>query len=553
MSGSKQHNDAVAVRAAVAAAGDLPYIWELDSDRIVWLADANAVLHLPPKLDLSSGRALNDSINPEDLPGRLKALSDHFSLGRPYDCVYRLPGAGDGFRWVHDRGRADLDPDGRPVRLQGVIRQSPTFAHGPAAAPERAHQDPATGHLTADGWRGALRQAVAESDRYGRPGALLNVSVDGLLEIGEAHGPAVADALLLAVGHRLDRCVRLTDDIGRIGPDRFGIVLRDCDAPAIEVVATKIRHALANLPFATNDGSFRLSPTIAGALFPEVSRIPDQLIALAAKALGSARRAGNDGFSLLTVPVADTADAKSQRITTDRLHRALRDGHLVTVFEPVVDLLLEPAFHECLLRLQDEDGALIPASDFIPIAEATGLINHVDRRVLELAFDTLEKWPEISLSLNISARTVNDPAWLRALRARVATASDAAGRLIVEVTETVALGDLDATDRFIARLRDIGCRTGLDDFGAGFTSFRNLKALSVDFVKIDASVVRGLAEDADKRLFLRTLVGLAKGFGFQLVAEGVADLHTAERLAEEGVALFQGAYAGTATRQPGLA
>ena len=169
-----------------------------------------------------------------------------------------------------------------------------------------------------------------------------------------------------------------------------------------------------------------------------------------------------------------------------------------------------------------------------------GLVRLIDRKVLDLGFDALEKNPTLRLSINLSGLTAVDPVWLAQLSERLSGRRHVAERLTLEITETVALDDIDESSRFVRTLAALGCRVALDDFGAGFTSFRHLRALKVHMVKIDGSFVRDLLHNPDNQVFVRTLVGLAKGIDLVAVAEWVETEAEAEFLLSNGVDYLQG-------------
>src|SRR5690606_2162050 len=201
-------------------------------------------------------------------------------------------------------------------------------------------------------------------------------------------------------------------------------------------------------------------------------------------------------------------------------------------------------FYECLLRMRDEAGELVPAGAFVPVVEQLGLMRLVDRHVLDLSVRELVEHPDVTLAINISGMTATDQSWLRALLAQLKGKPEVARRLIVEITETAALHDIEESARFVGTLRDLGCRVAVDDFGAGFTSFRHLRSLTVDVVKIDGSFVRNLSENVDNQLFVRNLLGLAAAFGLETVAECVETQEDAAFLVGEGVKSLQGYYFG---------
>jgi EAL domain-containing protein (putative c-di-GMP-specific phosphodiesterase class I) len=194
-----------------------------------------------------------------------------------------------------------------------------------------------------------------------------------------------------------------------------------------------------------------------------------------------------------------------------------------------------------------EDGGIVSAAAFVPVIEQLGFIRLLDRHVLQRAVSEASQHPECSLAFNISGLTATDHAWLRFLVSLLRDRPEVARQLIVEITETAALHDIQESARFVGTLRELGCRVALDDFGAGFTSFRYMQALDLDIVKIDGSFVRNLAESPDNQIFLRHLVGLADAFGLVTVAECVESARDAAILRQAGVRFLQGYYFGRPT------
>jgi EAL domain-containing protein (putative c-di-GMP-specific phosphodiesterase class I) len=197
--------------------------------------------------------------------------------------------------------------------------------------------------------------------------------------------------------------------------------------------------------------------------------------------------------------------------------------------------------------MKTPDGRVVSAADFVPVVEQLGFVRLIDRYVLDKVLAELAEHPQVRLAFNISGLTAADRRWLRALISRVRHRPDIAARLLIEITETAALYDIEESARFVSALRHTGCRVALDDFGAGHTSLRHLQSLAVDTVKIDASFVHNLAGSPENQVFLRHLLGLANGFGFATVAEGVGTAEDAEILKAEGVGFLQGFHFGRPT------
>jgi EAL domain-containing protein (putative c-di-GMP-specific phosphodiesterase class I) len=242
------------------------------------------------------------------------------------------------------------------------------------------------------------------------------------------------------------------------------------------------------------------------------------------------------------------AQQRRRNLAVGALRSALRQDRLLFAFQPVVCAATGKIdYFECLLRMRDEDGEIVTGSDFITTVEHLGLIGLVDRFVLDRAVQELDTHPEVRLGFNVSGLTACDRPWLRSLMSVLRSRPELARRIIIEITETAALYDIEETVRFVDTLRHAGCRVALDDFGAGHTTLRHLQALAVDIVKIDGSFIQNLADSPENRVFLRHLLGLTKGFGLSTVAECVECAEDAELLRAEGIAYLQGYHIGPPT------
>jgi EAL domain-containing protein (putative c-di-GMP-specific phosphodiesterase class I) len=295
----------------------------------------------------------------------------------------------------------------------------------------------------------------------------------------------------------------------------------------------------------TAAGPVYVTVSIGSASFPDQAKTSYEVMTRAETALAEAKRAGRNCY----IPYRLSEDQRRQHrmgmALGERVQRALREDRLVFAYQPVVDADSGAVdYYECLLRMVGEDGSIIAASEFVPIIEQLGFIRIIDRYVLERAVNEVAAHPGVRLGLNISGLTATDYSWLRAISSMVKGKPEIANRIVVEITETAALHDIEESARFVGSLRDLGCRIALDDFGAGFTSLRHLQALAVDTVKIDGSFVRNLGQNYDNQIFLRHLVGLANGLGLTTVAECVETAHEAAILRREGVGFLQGYYFG---------
>jgi diguanylate cyclase (GGDEF)-like protein len=551
--GSENHALAC-ILAALEAAGDAAYAWDLESDAIEWHGSPRR-LGLTDDVTAATGKGFAANLNPDDLLLRQQRLQSHYNRGAPFDVEYRVRLADGGFAWLHERGTAEFDAIGRPQRMLGVIRLVTERKTQEQRLEHLTNYDELTGHFNKKRLRETLDHTLAHTARTGLSGAYLAVGVDKLAGINDVFGYEAADQVIIEVGQRLDRCLRVSDVVGRMGGDRFGIVLAPCPEPNIAIVADKIITAVNQMPIDTGAGPIYVTVSIGSAAFPEQAKTSYDVMTRAETALAEAKRAGRDCFVPYRISDEQRTRHRSGMALGERVQRALRDGRLCFAYQPVIDSVSGAVdYYECLLRMVEEDGRVVAAGEFITAIEQLGFIRLVDRYVLERAVEETAANPDICLGFNISGFTATDRAWLRGATAILQGRPEIASRLVIEITETAALHDMEESAGFVTTLKDLGCRIALDDFGAGFTSLRHLQALAIDTVKIDGSFVHRIGEKPANQVFLRHLVGLARGLNLLTVAECVETAEEAAMLRREGVNFLQGYYYGVpAIERPWLA
>ena len=223
---------------------------------------------------------------------------------------------------------------------------------------------------------------------------------------------------------------------------------------------------------------------------------------------------------------------------------AVRNGNLDFAYQPIVDAKTEEISHyEVLLRIKDESGKLISVGPYIPVAEKFGFINMVDRFVLDYAVSELKQYPNLHLAINISNQTVRNKSLIKRIKA-IINDEDLAKRLCIEITETGSEHNLEVIAHFVDQLKELGCTVSIDDFGSGYTSFKQLKMLNVDILKIDGSFIKDIESNPDSLLFVELLAKFAQSCKLKTVAEFVENEAIAEKLKKIGIDYFQGYYYG---------
>lgn len=533
------------LRSNINASGDILYDWDLAADTICWTGCAadvfgTAVESLPSSGDLWSGK-----VSPEDLPQRVRALAEHFAGRTDYDVEYRIRGDDGSLRWIHDRGRVELSVSGAPERMRGTLRRIDRRKQTEAHLEHLVNYDELTGHFNKLRLREALEQSIARSERAARTGAFVVVGIDKLGMINAAYGCESGDKILVEVARCLDDCLRISDTVGRLGGDRFGIVLEGRDEGDADVVADRVLSTIRGLFLDIDGERLHVSASAGIASFPSIGKNSLDIITRAESALLHAKAKGRDCVHAYEMTEEQRSEYRVSVGIGAEVRQAIKEDRLTLAYQPLIDTATgKTSCYECLLRMYAPDGSLVPASRFIPVVEQLGLMRAVDRLVLDLVLKDLERHPDIVLAFNISGLTVGDRAWLRSLQSRLRDNRQVAERAIVEITETAALYDNTESTRFVEAVRALGCRVAIDDFGAGYTTFHHLRTLPVDVVKIDGSFVRDIKSSPDNQLFVRNLLSLARALDLTTVAECVETQDDADFLEGEGVDLLQGYFYG---------
>ncbi len=541
-------------RAILDSIGETVYDWNIASDRIVWGPNAARVLGVNSIGDFATGRRFAESLSPESESSRYEAIlrsnDADPGLGVPYQICYGLaPPGGQRLAtvWVEDTGRWFAGPDGRPSHAHGLVRVITDRYKEERQLAFKSKFDTLTGALN----RANLLEQTAfffnAASRKQQSFAVLLAGVENLFLLNRTYGYDVADQVIASLAKRLRANCRETDVLARYAGNKFALVLDNCDTAEMTSAATRFLDVVAQEPFETAAGPIPVSLRIGGVVGPRNGRSAHIMFQHAEEALDLARQPGAPRFAAYEPSLAREDSRMRALKVADEIVTGLNQGRVILALQPIVNASDgKPAFYEALMRLRRSDGELTPPGLILPTAEKSGLIQLIDQRILELSIKKMIADPQLRLSINASGRTVHDPEWPLRLKSAFALAPSVASRLTIEITETCAIEDVEATARAIASIKECGAKVAMDDFGAGHTSFRNLRRLGFDLLKIDGAFVQNLPRSADDRFFVRTLIDLARHLGIAVVAEWVEDAETAKILREWGVEYLQGHYFATA-------
>lgn len=403
----------------------------------------------------------------------------------------------------------------------------------------RNSYDPVTGVLD----RASLTRYIEtqlEDPHADSTGAVIVVGIDYLRAHNADHGWNTGTDVLRAVAAAL-RGRGNADAVGRISSDVFAVVLNDAGVAEAEVAAARLLDYVRDLSTHVDGRPLRVTASAGVGPLRGTDRSWERVVNDAGLALSLAKGSGRDCVRTYTPQLR--SELATRGMWAGDVCDAVDNGGLRVLRQPVRRSLdAAPAQHELLVRLQS-NGDLLPPREFLPVAEQSGLVGRIDRLVVERAVELVADTGE-PLEINVSARSVADPGFVDHVRRSIAAAGIDPAALIFEIDEPAAGEDLERLQTFVERLRVLGCRFALDNFGVGSASLGLLRSLPVDFVKIDGRFMRHLTRDPADRALVRAIASLSRELGMKTVATLVADDETAEIAHELGVDLLQGFHVG---------
>ncbi len=529
----------------------IAYIWNSGTDRFEWAGDTQGFFGIDAEDGPCDNARFHKLLNPMEVPERLSALHD--ALGRDpehgpgskFTANYKLRRSDGVTVEIEESASVQYDEDTGHKLLCGVLKVQGSVHSASGAARHAENVVPApveTGFVNYG--RIAMQRKIEEwfdTRDHGRRsfGYFLAVGIDRMALYNDVMGTRYADEIIEKTGDRLRQIVGASGHVMRIDGDVYGMFFREAPHNEMAAVAKYVLNNFYNVPLDSSRGPVGVGVSVGGVTLNRAADPPSALT-MAEMAMRVAKDKGRSCFVSYEEAASDAEDNRFLLQSADTLMRAMKDDRLRFAFQPVMGSRNNAvSFHECLMRLIDDKGTLVSAGEFIPAIERLGLSRLVDQFALKMAVQELSMFPDVTLSVNVSNLTLADPDWLRNLVASLRDRPSVARRLIVEITESAVIYNIDKTKQIVRTLQDLGCRVALDDFGAGYTAFSQLKDLQVDIVKIDKHFIRNIGEEHN-HLFVRTLRTLAEGVNVETVGEGAETLAEAKLLATDGIDHIQG-------------
>ena len=520
--------------------------WDLQTGLVTGDRRWRAMRGLPTTGDTTAAVQWTTAIAPDDIDRITAELARHTAhLGTPFDATWRLNQPNEPVRWVRNLGKiVGFDEQGRPARMLGVAIDVTPQREQEVMLQRLALYDALTGLPNRVLLARKLQECMAQARDTGKQLGVAYLDLDGFKPVNDRLGHGAGDRLLVVVGGRLTRALQPVDTVARLGGDEFVILMPGLESVAdCERILGRVMESVS-APYTLDTERVVVTASIGYTIFPQDDADADTLLRHADQAMYAAKQAGRNRFHQFDA--AQERAVQLLRAQGHYLREALAQAQFTLYLQPKVDMRSGTVVGaEVLSRWLHPERGLVPPGEFLPLLEGTDLEIGFGEWVAEAALTVLEQLQDrgmpMPLSINIAAQHLQQPGFADWVAGCLARHPRVPAHLVeIEITESAALYDLSAVADTLNALRAMGVTVALDDFGTGYSSLTYLRRLPMDTLKIDQSFVHGMMGDPGDLAIVQGVIGLARSFGYRVIAEGVETVEQGQMLLQLGCLQAQG-------------
>lgn len=522
--------------------------WNLTTNKIEWNVRAHKMLSAASVTVTDAPRSFLAHIHPEDQSSVRAAFRKTINFELPIQCEFRIVGSNGQQIWVYLAGDCVRDKGTGAVRIIGSLTDITEKKSNEARILQMAYYDALTGLPNRMLFQERLRKAMADREIGGGQMAVFLIDLDRFKIVNDTLGHQVGDMLLVSVANTLKECIGEKNTVARLGGDEFIVMLPSIEnEDEVPQVANRILQKLSE-PFVLEGTKFFLSASIGASLYPSDGVDSETLIKFADLAMYQSKKSGGNRLGYYTETLSQR---QVERVNMESgLRHALEREEFVLYYQPQISLATGKIYGaEALIRWQLPDGKFVQPNEFIPLAEETGLIIPIGEWVLEKACIACKQWIADGMisavvSVNISSQQFQQGDFPELVRQALRNTGIQPHNLCLEITEHMAVLNMEHSIQVLNELVDIGVKIAIDDFGIGQSSLVLLKRLPLHVLKIDPSFIFHITENVSDEAVVRGIINMSHGLGLSVTAEGVETEAQLNRLHELGCDRIQGYYTG---------
>lgn len=534
-------------RVVAEQTGQVIYDYDVISGQITW----SGAIRKITGYDYDEFQAIDidmwaSMIHPDDRDLAVNTLDERMKTGGHYNVEYRFRRKNGSWVAIEDNGTFLRNDEGVTYRMLGSMSDVTERKRITSEMAWQASHDALTGLVN----RHEFEERVARllfNRRGQRRHAMLYIDLDQFKLVNDTCGHQAGDQLLRQLTGLVAVTVRESDTLSRLGGDEFGLLLVDCPLDQAVAISEKLISTINEFRFVWDDQTFSIGASIG---LVEITKRTESVAALFSAADSACYTAKDKGRNRVVVyheSDRDLAARHGEMTWVSRINKALEENRFV-IHRQAIERMAAPddgrAHCELLVRMVDEDGALVPPGEFIPAAERYNIMPSLDRWVIRNVFRKLVEQGDdgVMVAINLSGTTLSSEHFVSYVHEQIRESKVSPEAVCYEITETAAIANVARAREFIDEMHGLGCKISLDDFGSGLSSFAYLKSLQVDFIKIDGTFVKDIAEDQTDQAMVEAIVRVGQVMGIHTIAEFVETEAVFKLLERIGVDYVQGLY-----------
>jgi diguanylate cyclase (GGDEF)-like protein/PAS domain S-box-containing protein len=485
-------------------------------------------------------------LHPEDKDWAVRFCKESVLELKDRTFEYRFIKIDGSIIWFYDNVKIIYDNHGTPTQLRGVMIDVTKRKQAEDKLSFQASHDALTGLVNRHEFERRAERLLANKHQDKEGHAFCYMDLDQFKVVNDTCGHTSGDEMLRQLSSELKNVVRHRDTLARLGGDEFGVLMEHCSLDDAHRVATAIQNAIHDYQFIWEGHSFRVGVSMGLVPITETTNNLTQLLKDADAACYMAKDKGRNRIHVYRTEDTEIAQRHGEMQWVTRINQAIDENRFCLYAQSIMPLDGSKSKHyELLIRMVDEKGEVIPPGAFLPAAERYNLISNIDRWVIKKAFVLLEDNPDFleqvnNCSINLSGQSLADMDFQKFVIKELMNSNIKPEKICFEITETAAISNLSSAKLFITKMKVLGCRFALDDFGSGLSSFAYLKNMEVDYLKIDGMFVKDIVDDPIDHAMVKSINEIGQVMKMKTIAEFVENEMVKGMLKEIGVNYAQG-------------